>query len=294
VCPSIDDTLRLLEVAYSADREAMGEHAVAFAAAYDSDRVFVEHWQPFLASLEPQPAPEVTYDRSPMPDADAVAVIVPAMRPENMKRLIESFDATNDGSARLFIVGDTQFIEDADFCTDGVLHTYAEKVNAGYAETTEPWVLLVGDDVEFKSGWIEAARKLSGDFDVIGTNDSEPGRVRNPDVAAGRHSDHTFFRRAYVESEGACLDGPGVLAPECYRHWWVDREMVGLARARGVFTPCLDSIVVHHHPGFDGREDLREADATYMLAVDAAEQDQKTFRSRAPLIEMQRAVGVRR
>ena len=48
--------------------------------------------------------------------------------------------------------------------------------------------VMVGDDVEFTEGWIQAARAVSQRGDVIGTNDSEEGRVRNPEVAAGRHA----------------------------------------------------------------------------------------------------------
>lgn len=275
VCPFVDDVLAKLESAYQSDLVGMQEPAVAFAQRYDTDRVFEAYWQPFLASLEPQELVVPDYDRSPMPDSDAVAVIVPAMRPENVERLTESFKRTNDGSARLVVI-------------EGADTTYAEKVNAGYAQSTEPWVLLVGDDVVFQPGWIEAARKLSGEADVIGTNDSLPGRVRNPDVAAGTHADHFFVRRAYVESLGACLDGPGVLAPEVYRHWYCDKEIVGLARARGVFVMAPDSVVEHLHPGYDGREDLRQADPVYMKGVRSAQADERTFYERRPLIEMQR------
>jgi hypothetical protein len=165
--------------------------------------------------------------------------------------------------------------------------TFSQKVNAGVALTTEPWVFICGDDVEFTPGWLEAAREVSNRFDVIGTNDSRNG-VKNRDVAAGRHADHFFVRRAYLEASGASLDGPGTLAPECYRHWFTDREIVGLAKARGVFTPCLSSVVEHHHPGYVGREDLRQADPVYMRAVEFADEDQRTFRSRLPLIEMAR------
>jgi glycosyltransferase involved in cell wall biosynthesis len=274
LCPFTSDVLARLEDAHAADMEALGDAAFAFAARYDSDLIFEHHWQPFLESIEPVPVEPPNYDRSPMPDTDAIAVIVPAMRQENVKRLAASFDKANDGSARLVII-------------EGPDTTYAEKVNAGYAQSTEPWVLLVGDDVVFHPGWIQEARKLSADFDVIGTNDTS-GPVKNPDVAAGRHADHFFVRRAYVESEGSCLEGPGVLAPEAYRHWYVDMEMIGLAKARGVFTPCLNSVVEHLHPGYDGDERARQADPVYMRAVDHADADAKTFRSRLPLIEQHR------
>jgi hypothetical protein len=60
-----------------------------------------------------------------------------------------------------------------------------------------------------------------------------------------------------------------------------------------VFTPCHDSIIEHHHPGYEGREDLRRADPVYMAAVDAADEDAKTYRGRLPLIEMQRTSRTR-
>jgi len=293
ICPYVGDVVDKLETAYRADRDGIVDIAVRFAAGYDTDTIYDLYWRPFLASLEPQPVPPPGYERSVMPDVDAVTVIVPAMRPENLVRLTGSFEATNDGSARLLIVADKRSGILADLVLDeGRTTTYAEKVNAGYAACDTPWVLLVGDDVEFKPGWLEAARKLSGEFDVIGTNDTSNG-VKNVDVANGRHADHFFVRRAYIDQEGGCLDGPGVLAPTAYRHWYCDREMVGLARARGVFTPCPESVIEHHHPGYDGREDLRAADPVYMAAVESADADQRIFRSRLPLLEMQR-VGARR
>jgi hypothetical protein len=66
--------------------------------------------------------------------------------------------------------------------------------------------------------------------------------------------------------------------------------MIQLAKARGVFTPCLESVVIHHHPGYDGREDLRANDPTYMKAVEFSEMDEIAFRRRAPLIEQHQTV----
>lgn len=272
LCPSISDIIEKLEVAYAARGDAeLSLNAVDFASSYDADAVFENHWKPFLATLEPA----TVEPKDPIGD---VAVIVPAMRPENMGRLRDSFNATNDGTATLHEVWDAE---------GEPTTTFAEKVNAGFAATTASWVLLVGDDVEFKPGWLEAARAVSADADVIGTNDTD-GQVRNPDVAAGRHADHFFVRRSYVEEHGACLDGPGVLAPTVFAHWYVDKEIVEMAKARGVFKPCLDSVVVHHHPGYAGDEAARQADPVYMRAVANADADAKTFRSRLPLVQMQR------
>lgn len=283
VCPTITDIIRALEQAHAADRAGMTQRAREFARRYDTATVFEEFWKPFLQTLEPVDM-EVPYERAPM---GKVAVVVPAMRPENMLRLVRSFNETNDGTARLVVVADEGSPIDADVRTGDRRTTYAEKVNAAFAMTDEDWLFLAADDVEFTPGWIEAARALSDRFDVIGTNDTD-GAVKNPDVAAGVHADHFFVRRAYVDEYGGCLDGYGTLAPTAYRHWFTDKEIIGLARARRVFTPCLDSVVVHHHPGYDGDEQGRIADPTYMAAVHAADDDAQTFRDRAPLIEMQR------
>lgn len=298
-CPIITDVIDKLELAYAADRAAMAEGCIKFAATYDTKVVYEKYWRPFIAELEQKPnLPALV--REPMPAENAVAVLVPIHeRTKNIGRLIESFTAhTAEGEANLYFIYD----EDTSAAIRDEIHgrkwwgrgliayrgtSCAQRWNAGYEQTKEPWVLCIGDDTVFHEGWLDAARKLSGDFDVIGTNDTAD-KVKNPKVANGSHADHFFVRRAYVEEYGACLDGPGVLAPEAYHHWFTDMEIVKLAKARGVFSPCLDSIVEHLHPGYDGDEDARRADPTYMAAVEYAADDQETFKDRLPLIEMQR------
>jgi glycosyltransferase involved in cell wall biosynthesis len=290
--PYIEDVLAKLEDVYAADLVGMQETARAFALRYNADKIFVEHWLPFIDTLQP-PAPVV---REPIPDDQgSIAVLVPAMRSENIDRLVKSFDATNDGTARLHIVHDLGFEAVSDgpvryvigSCTGRPHSTFAEKVNLGVGETTEPWLCVVGDDVEFHPGWIGAARASSPRGDLIGTNDTT-GPVKNPDVAAGRHADHWLIRRSYIEDEGACLDGPGVLASTAYKHWYCDKEIVELAKARGVYVHARDCVIEHHHPGYDGDEAARQADPVYMLAVEHQAADEKTWRSRLPLIAMQR------
>jgi hypothetical protein len=126
---------------------------------------------------------------------------------------------------------------------------------------------------------------LSDRYDVIGTNDSEVGRIRNPDVAAGRHADHFFVRRSYIDDDGASLDGPGTVISEAYGHWYSDKELVELAKARGVFGFAPECRIIHHHPGFDGNEAAREADPVYMKALESSEADRKTWMKRVPLIQ---------
>jgi glycosyltransferase involved in cell wall biosynthesis len=289
IVPFITELVEALEAAYVADLDALAPQAIAKAQEYDVDLVFGEHWLPLLAQMEAQPEPlDLKRDK----DLDSVAVLVPALgRPQNVERLVASLAATPE-AIPYFICDpdDIEQIEAVEKAGAIVLRhagTFAEKINHGVKATTQPWLMVCGDDVEFDPSWLCAARTVDG-FDVIGTNDSEPGRVRNPEVAAGKHADHFLVRREYVTEYGASLDGPGLLAPEAYGHWYVDKEIVELAKARGVFTPCLASVVVHHHPGYDGREDLRQADPTYMKAVESSGSDAETYESRLPLIRMQR------
>jgi hypothetical protein len=287
-----------LEKAYAADLPSLEAKAIEFAAAYDADHVFDTHWRPYLKTLEP-PAPD------PKPKMEHVDVIVPMMRPENLERLIRSFQATAPDTAWLKFVHDKPLgratfgnkvikvsepgLRYQSAATKQEVTTYAEKVNLALRELcTADWVLIIGDDVEFTEGWFEAAQAISDRFDVIGTNDSEEGRIRNPLVGLGRHADHFFVRRSYIDDEGACLDGPGHLMPTAYKHWYTDKEVIELAKARGVYGHAHDCRIIHHHPGYDGREDLREADPVYMRAVDFSEKDHKTFLSRVPLIENHR------
>jgi glycosyltransferase involved in cell wall biosynthesis len=289
----VDKIVDRLEQAYAADLDAMQGDAIAFAAQYDADVVFDVFWRPLIAAL---PNDEPAADKAPMTD---VAVIIPAMkRPENVPDLVDSFDRSNDGTATLYIVCDA---DDADEIAAVKASTatllisdrgtsFASKVNDAYAKTTESFLFVAGDDVEFTPGWLDAPRALSDRFDVIGTNDAEPGRTRNPKVANGSHADHFFIRRDYIDTEGGSLEGPGMALAEAYYHFYTDVETIQLAKARGVFTPCLASRVIHHHPGYIGREDLRQADPTYMHAVEFSEMDAIAFRRRAGLIDHAKVV----
>jgi glycosyltransferase involved in cell wall biosynthesis len=291
--PHISQVVEALEKAYDADLINMQDEARAFAVQYDADHVYETYWRPYLAKVTDTRPPA---DKEPM---STVAVLVPAMkRPENVQRLTESFNESNDGTATLYYICDVDDLEQIAAveaagvewieATRGT--SFAAKINEGYLNTSESWIFVTGDDVEFTPGWIEAARELSDRYDVIGTNDSEPGRVRNPKVAAGTHSDHFFVRRDYIDNEGASLEGPGIVLAEAYFHFYTDVETIQLAKALGRFTPCLDSHVIHHHPGYDGREDLRQADPVYMHAVEFSETDATAFKRRAGLIDQRKTV----
>lgn len=290
---SIPALVQALEAAYEERGSQQNANlAIAKAREYDADRVYAKFWRPILADLD---GAGPTVEKDPIPKADAVAVIVPALsRPQNVQPLVDSLNATQRGIATVYFVCDATDVEQVEAVnaagakviayndTNGP-GSYAEKVNAGFKATTEPWVFVCGDDVRFHKGWIDAAREVSDRFDVIGTNDHPDGKG-NPRVASGSHADHFFIRRAYVDQEGASLDGPGVVAHEGYRHFYTDVEIIELAKARRTFTPCLASLVEHIHPDLGHGE----ADDTYRKGWSQREHDEKVWRKRAPLVEMQR------
>jgi hypothetical protein len=151
--------------------------------------------------------------------------------------------------------------------------SFAEKVNAGYEISTEDWLFLVGDDVRFHPGWLDQAMetaRVTG-RSVIGTND-----LGNPAVLAGEHATHMLIEHNYIEEWGASWDGPGVVAHEGYRHWFVDNEIVTQAKRLGEWAPCLASHVEHMHPYFR----KGELDDVYRIGEAAAGLDAEIWRAR--------------
>ncbi len=51
----------------------------------------------------------------------------------------------------------------AEVLESGEQTSFAAKVNLGYSKTSEPWLLLVGDDVRFRPGWLDHAKITAGD-----------------------------------------------------------------------------------------------------------------------------------
>jgi hypothetical protein len=218
------------------------------------------------------------------PATDPAAVVVPVLRrPQNAEPFMASLRAST-GLATVYAVADTDDHETIVAWKEAGAQivlwpprdrpgSFAEKANAGYADARwEPWLFLVGDDVRFHPGWLDHAQAVAGDrYHVIGTND-----LVNPRVTSGEHATHLLIRRSYVDDLGASWDGPGVVAHEGYRHWYVDDEIVTAAKQRGVWAPALGSVVEHLHPLF-GRG---QTDEVYELGESFAEQDRALFLSR--------------
>jgi hypothetical protein len=216
------------------------------------------------------------------PATDEVDVIVPVLdRPQNAEPFMRSLRAST-GLANVTAVCSSEDDAEAwEAVGATVLRTdkisFAEKVNEGYAKTTEPWIFIVGDDVSFRPGWLDHAQATARNTGakVIGTND-----MANPRVVAGEHATHMLIARNYIDEVGASWDGPGVVCHEGYRHWFVDDEIVTAAKRRNVFAPCLASVVEHHHPLFGTAPD----DETYRRGQRHAGKDKATFIKRSQAV----------
>ena len=213
--------------------------------------------------------------------ANTVAVIVPVYhRPQNAVPFMRSILLTTD-DVSVYAVADEDDPETAQAWADAgatVLPSsgpsFAIKVNDGYRATTEPWLFVCGDDVAFHPGWKRNAlgHGIELGAHVIGTND-----MANSRVVTGQHATHFFVRRSYVDEQGASWDGPGVVCHEGYRHWYVDDELITVARLRGVFYPALCSVVEHLHPMVGKAAD----DEVYQIGKAHAAQDGALWESRA-------------
>jgi hypothetical protein len=107
---------------------------------------------------------------------------------------------------------------------------------------------------------------------VVGTND-----LANPDVLAGSHATHYLVARDYATN--GVVDAPGLMLYEGYDHNWTDTEFIETARHRGVFMPCLASVVEHRHWAW-GKASM---DETYSKGCRNERVDQMHFLERRAL-----------
>jgi hypothetical protein len=143
--------------------------------------------------------------------ASQVVVLVPVLnRPHRVKPLMKSFEASGTPEARLlFIVeeGDEEEL-DALLMADAQMlvvepecTTWPHKVNRGYKETADPWLLLAADDVHFHPGWWRATESARQKFGVIGTND-----LGNPHVLAGKLVETAKIRNQWAFCPDAIVE----------------------------------------------------------------------------------------
>jgi hypothetical protein len=190
---------------------------------------------------------------------DAVAVIVPVMRrPHSVRSLITSYRKSGAVGKLYFIVDHDDHAErkaigdvfGSEIINYDPLKTFARKCNLGYHNTTEPWLLFVGDDVVFHPNWQQEALKNS-DKALISTNDMLNGAVQT-----GDHTVHPIVKRSFIDNVGLSFDGPGTVCHEGYGHMFVDNEWTYIAKREGQFCFEPNAVVEHiHYFKYAERED---------------------------------------
>ena len=218
----------------------------------------------FLAATWPEPA------------TDPVAVIVPVLsRPQNVPTFMDSLRASTGLATAYFVCDHDDHAEQDAVRKHGgkVLlkaGTFAQKANHGFRSTTEPWVLLVGDDVCFRPGWYDRALRAAGErFHLVGTNDLSN---LNRDLAV-----HPLIRRTWADEHGLSWDGPGTVAHEGYGHCFVDNEWTAVAAQAKVLTFAPDAVVEHLHPLFA----KADPDPIYEKGQATYTQDRELWEARA-------------
>lgn len=213
---------------------------------------------------------------------DSVTIVVPVLgRPQNAEPFMASLEASVDDPPEVLVF--TNFDDDvtANAWRDVGAYvqqrllipgSFGQKANWAVRSIDTDWMFLCGDDVAFHPGWLEAAlTDVPDEVCVIGTND-----LANPRVTSGEHAVHFFLRMSYIREQGASWDGPGTVAGP-YRHWFTDDELITIAKQRGVWKPCLESVVEHRHPYFAPGVEM---DDTYRIGEQHAAADQLLWNQR--------------
>lgn len=221
-----------------------------------------------------------------------IAVIVPVLcRPASAGPLAESLAGSVEaGRAQLYFVCTEADVDEVAACeatgADVLVMPgewrpgdWGRKIGHGYRHTTEPLMLLGGDDVRFRPGWLDEVQRFAWmgagrRYGVIGTMDCS-----NPRVQMGLHSTHPVVARWYADELGT-VDGPGRVVVDAYRHNFVDTELVATAKARNLWVFARAAVIEHLHPHF--RPEVA-TDATYELGQSSFDQDRATFLRREHL-----------
>jgi glycosyltransferase involved in cell wall biosynthesis len=214
----------------------------------------------------------------------SIVVIVPVYkRPHRVEPLVQSLEESGAKARLLFVASPEDKDELAALKGHDHLVTenrrrmgdWASKINLGYRNTTEDWIVCCGDDVHFHPKWdshILLKAALTG-ARVIGTSDMNPRAD-----SAGIYSPHPAVARSYADELGT-VDGPGAIMFEGYDHNYPDRELAATAIWRKEWAFCRRAVLEHLHPAFSSAP----PDATYRLGMRQFGRDGRMFRQRSRL-----------
>ncbi len=184
-----------------------------------------------------------------------IVVLVPVyQRPHRVIPLLRSFEKSRPNHAFVTFIASPEDSDQLD-ALEGTNHLvvpfprargdWARKINWGYRNTSEPWILCGADDIDFHPGWDRALRRaIRYGKRVLGTNDLNPNH--NPENI---YSPHPLVARSYVEQHGV-VDKRGQVMCEQYHHNYPDRELAATAISRNEWQYVPDAILEHLHPGW--------------------------------------------
>lgn len=188
------------------------------------------------------------------PTGAIVSVVVPTMgRAHKLQRVAANIRETTASPHEILMVAEPgdQATRDAILAIPRVRlilnqrkSCYAGAINTAASVMTGRYLFTGSDDLKFHPGWDTAVLSVMKDgVQVGGTND-----LLHPMVPTGEHATHYLVSRSYITTTGGVPDKePGLVLNEDYDHGCTDSEFIGVARTRGVFAPCLQSVVEHLH-----------------------------------------------
>lgn len=202
-----------------------------------------------------------------MSDEVNVGILIPVMRPEKIRPLIENVKMTSFGTklhwmCELGSLCHRTLVElHEDVLTDSG-GSWGERLNALYQATTEAYFFTGSDDIVFHPSWLLKAAianlTIPGQVGgVIAVND-----LYNP------RGTHALVSRSYIEEMSGCVDVPGVVIHPSYHHNYSESELFETAKSRGRFVYAEDAIVEHMHPAARKGEwdDVYDAGLSYLAA----------------------------
>jgi hypothetical protein len=162
-------------------------------------------------------------------------------------------------------------------------HNFTGALNHGYAlaahsGTDFTHIFNGSDDIWFSDDWDTPALKVLETYPqlrVAGTND-----LHNGSVLGGHTATSYLTDRRYIDEVGGVIDElPGIVQCEAYDHNYTDTEYIDTAKYRGVFKPCLESVVEHRHPVWG----MAQMDGGYQKSMSGMAADGVIYASRRHL-----------
>lgn len=207
--------------------------------------------------------------------ADTLAVLCPTVhRAEKLEALAENLRENTTVAYRLYFVVESWDERTFDAAghipgcvvVRGDFGSCAAAYNAGFEASTEPYVFLANDDLEFPKGWeLPALEMIQSGTPIVGVNEGH-----------NRMTCFSMVERQFIEDFSGVFDRPGTLVHP-YKSQYVDTELAEYAKHRGVWGEAVEGGVIHRHHEF-GEADPNHPN--YVKARSTCGEDHRVFEER--------------